>query len=92
VGVLGLDALASAAYGPEALLTALSPLGVGAASCMAALLARAAPKCHRAAALPVVVISASVGEKGVPGATRFMRKPVPADVLVTLVREYCGTP
>lgn len=27
VGVLGLDALASAAYGPEALLTVLLPLG-----------------------------------------------------------------
>jgi amino acid transporter len=30
VGVLGLDALASAAYGPEALLTALLPLGAAA--------------------------------------------------------------
>jgi amino acid transporter len=30
VGVLGLDALASAAYGPEALLTALIPLGAAA--------------------------------------------------------------
>jgi amino acid transporter len=30
VGVLGLDALASAAYGPEALLTVLLPLGAGA--------------------------------------------------------------
>lgn len=29
VGVLGLDALASAAYGPEALLTVLLPLGAG---------------------------------------------------------------
>jgi amino acid transporter len=29
IGVLGLDALASAAYGPEALLTVLLPLGVG---------------------------------------------------------------
>ena len=27
VGVLGLDAIASAAYGPEALLTVLMPLG-----------------------------------------------------------------
>lgn len=30
VGILGLDALGSAAYGPEALLTALLPLGAGA--------------------------------------------------------------
>jgi len=30
IGVLGLDALASASYGPEALLTALLPLGSGA--------------------------------------------------------------
>jgi hypothetical protein len=38
VGVLGLDALASASYGPEALLTALSPLGIGAASHMVGML------------------------------------------------------
>lgn len=30
VAILGLDALASAAYGPEALLTVLIPLGAGA--------------------------------------------------------------
>lgn len=39
VGVLGLDALASAAYGPEALLTALLPLGAAALKHMMALTA-----------------------------------------------------
>lgn len=37
VGVLGLDALGSAAYGPEALLTALLPLGHAASSYLAPL-------------------------------------------------------
>jgi len=37
VPILGLDALASAAYGPEALLTVLLPLGVGALRYMALL-------------------------------------------------------
>lgn len=37
VGVLGLDALASAAYGPEALLTVLLPIGAAAASHVAPL-------------------------------------------------------
>jgi amino acid transporter len=39
IGILGLDALASAAYGPEALLTALLPLGSQAPSHVAALIA-----------------------------------------------------
>jgi amino acid transporter len=39
VGVLGLDALASASYGPEALLTALLPLGPGALGHVAVLTA-----------------------------------------------------
>jgi hypothetical protein len=39
VGILGLDALGSAAYGPEALLTALMPLGAGALGHIGALTA-----------------------------------------------------
>src|SRR4051812_1228577 len=37
IGILGLDALASASYGPEALLTALLPLGAAAAGPLLAL-------------------------------------------------------
>lgn len=39
VGVLGLDALASASYGPEALLTVLIPLGLSGLSVMTSLIA-----------------------------------------------------
>jgi CheY-like chemotaxis protein len=45
---------------------------------------------HRAAALPVIVVSAVVGEKAVKGTRGFVKKPVAPDVLIALVREYCG--
>ena len=45
---------------------------------------------HRAATLPVVVVSATVGDKGVPGTSGFVKKPVAPDVLIALVRAYCG--
>lgn len=47
---------------------------------------------HRAAALPIVVVSAAVGTKGVLGAAGFVKKPVAPEVLIALVRDYCGTP
>jgi hypothetical protein len=47
---------------------------------------------HRAASLPVVVVSAGVIERGLGGVTGFVKKPVAPDVLVALVRAYCGTP
>lgn len=45
---------------------------------------------HRAATLPVIVVSASVTEEGVPGTNGFVKKPVAPDVLLALVRAYCG--
>jgi CheY-like chemotaxis protein len=47
---------------------------------------------HRVASLPIIAVSAAVSEKDVQGARRFVRKPVAPDVLVALVREYCGPP
>jgi CheY-like chemotaxis protein len=47
---------------------------------------------HHAAALPILVVSAAISEKGVPGATGFVKKPVVPEVLTTLVRQYCGPP
>jgi two-component system chemotaxis response regulator CheY len=47
---------------------------------------------YQAVALPVIVMSASVSERGVPGAARCMKKPVVPGVLVSVVREYCGPP
>lgn len=45
---------------------------------------------HRAAPLPVIVVSA-VSETAVKGTSGFVRKPVAPDVLISVVREYCGT-
>jgi two-component system chemotaxis response regulator CheY len=47
---------------------------------------------HQVAPLPVVVVSAGVTEESVRGATRFIKKPVAANVLLTIVHEYCGPP
>jgi CheY-like chemotaxis protein len=47
---------------------------------------------HRAAALPIIVVSATVSNEGVPGTAGFVKKPVAPEVLITLVREYCGAP
>jgi two-component system chemotaxis response regulator CheY len=44
---------------------------------------------HRAASLPVIVVSA-VSENAVRGTSGFVKKPVAPDVLISLVREYCG--
>ena len=42
------------------------------------------------ASLPVVVVSA-VADRGVaPGVKRFLRKPVSADLLRRVVKQYCG--
>lgn len=45
---------------------------------------------HRAASLPIIVVSAVTSEKAVPGTRGFVKKPVAPDVLIALVREYCG--
>jgi CheY-like chemotaxis protein len=45
---------------------------------------------HRLAALPVVVLSAGGRESDAPTAAKFIRKPVDAHVLLTVVREFCG--
>jgi CheY-like chemotaxis protein len=47
---------------------------------------------HRAAALPIIIVSAVASEGGVQGTRGFVKKPVGADVLINLVREYCGVP
>jgi CheY-like chemotaxis protein len=47
---------------------------------------------HRLASMPVVVLSAGGVESDAPQATRFIRKPVKTEVLLTVVREFCGSP
>ncbi len=47
---------------------------------------------ERLAAVPVVVISAIADRGSVPGVRRFLRKPVPSDVLRAVVAEYCHGP
>jgi CheY-like chemotaxis protein len=47
-------------------------------------------KTHRLAALPVVALSAGGNASDAPQARRFIRKPVDSDVLLALVREFCG--
>lgn len=47
---------------------------------------------HRVASLPIVVVSAAVSAKGADGSRRLLKKPVAPDVLISLVREYCGSP
>jgi CheY-like chemotaxis protein len=45
---------------------------------------------HRAASLPIIVVSAAL-EKAVNGTNGFVKKPVAPQVLIALVREYCGS-
>ena len=45
---------------------------------------------QRLATLPVVVLSAGGKPSDAPAASRFIRKPVGAAVLLELVREFCG--
>ncbi len=47
---------------------------------------------HHATTLPIVVVSAGVSTGDIRGATAFVKKPIAPDVLVALVREYCGAP
>lgn len=44
----------------------------------------------RLAALPVVVVSAVGEARQVPQASRFVRKPPSQELLLQLVREFCG--
>lgn len=44
---------------------------------------------HRLACLPVVVVSAAVSDHAA-GARRVVKKPVSVDLLLRIVREYCG--
>jgi CheY-like chemotaxis protein len=44
----------------------------------------------RIAMPPVIVLSAAGKLSDVPGAKRFMRKPVEPEVLLRVVREFCG--
>lgn len=44
---------------------------------------------ERLASLPVVVVSAIADRGTVPGVRKFLRKPVPSDVLRAVVAEYC---
>lgn len=46
---------------------------------------------HQLAALPIVVLSATVTET-VSGAKRVIKKPVSPETLISLVREFCGAP
>lgn len=45
---------------------------------------------ERLASLPVVVVSAVADRGKAPGVRRFLRKPVPFDVLRAVVAEYCA--
>lgn len=47
---------------------------------------------ERLASLPVVVVSAVADRGSAPGVSRFLRKPVPSDVLRAVVAEYCPPP
>lgn len=44
---------------------------------------------HRLAALPVVVLSAGGQPSDVPTAKKFIRKPPPEDMLLSIVEEFC---
>lgn len=46
----------------------------------------------RLASLPVVVVSAVADRGEAPGVSRFLRKPVPSEVLRAVVAEYCPPP
>jgi CheY-like chemotaxis protein len=45
---------------------------------------------HRLAPLPIVVMSGTAGEDELPGAQRYLRKPLPLLSLLKVVEEYCG--
>jgi CheY-like chemotaxis protein len=48
---------------------------------------------HRVAALPVVVVSAyALTDAQAEGARRSVRKPISLDLLLHVVREFCGSP
>jgi CheY-like chemotaxis protein len=47
---------------------------------------------HRLAALPVVLVSALTMDGGEPGVRKTLRKPVSRELLVAVVREFCGAP
>jgi two-component system, chemotaxis family, chemotaxis protein CheY len=44
------------------------------------------------ATLPVIVVSATVGDRYIPGAAGLVKKPVAPSVLVNIVRDCCGPP
>ena len=46
----------------------------------------------RAPAPPVIVVSATIGARGVPGAASLLKKPVASGVLLDVVRDCCGPP
>jgi CheY-like chemotaxis protein len=45
---------------------------------------------HRLAPLPVVVLSAASEAQDVPEAQGFIRKPADPEVLIAMVKEFCG--
>jgi CheY-like chemotaxis protein len=47
---------------------------------------------HRLASLPVVVLSAGGQPSDAARAQKFIRKPVDPNVLLAVVREFCGSP
>lgn len=53
---------------------------------------RVLSKEHRLASLPVVVLSARDKAPDVPGVRRFCRKPIDPDLLLEVVRDFCGEP
>lgn len=46
----------------------------------------------RILALPVVILSAENPRTAPPGVAAFVRKPIEFDVLLNMVRSYCGPP
>lgn len=47
---------------------------------------------EKLASLPVVVVSAIADRGYAPGVQKFLRKPVPSDVLRAVVAEFCPPP
>jgi CheY-like chemotaxis protein len=47
---------------------------------------------HRLASLPVVVMSATGTGRDTPEARQHIRKPVAAETLLAVVKEFCGAP
>lgn len=47
---------------------------------------------QRLASLPVVALSAGGQPSDAPRATKFIRKPVDPNLLLAVVREFCGSP